>query len=64
MRKYMGAAAGVDVDALKAENERLRAQVAELQASVDEANAKVCRMSRITGFSHIMSVQMAAANVE
>lgn len=41
MRKYMGAAAGVDVDALKAENERLRAQVAELQASLEEANAKV-----------------------
>ncbi len=37
----MGAAAGVDVDALKAENERLRAQVAELQASLDEATAKV-----------------------
>lgn len=43
MRKYMGASAGVDVDAMRAENERLKAQVAELTAQLDDAKAKVCR---------------------
>lgn len=41
LRKYMGAAAGVDVDALKAENERLKAQVAELHAQLEDAQAKM-----------------------
>jgi hypothetical protein len=31
VKKYMGAPAGVDVDALRAENERLRAEVASLR---------------------------------
>lgn len=41
MRKYMGASAGVDVDAMRAENERLKAQVAELTAQLDDAKAKM-----------------------
>lgn len=41
LRKYMGAAAGVDVDALRAENERLKAQLAEMAAQLDDAKAKV-----------------------
>jgi hypothetical protein len=31
LKKYMGAPVGVDVDALRAENERLRAEVASLR---------------------------------
>jgi hypothetical protein len=54
MRKYMGAAAGVDVDALKAENERLRAQVSELQAALDEANSKVRGMPECARMLHLM----------
>jgi len=37
----LGAPTGVDVDSLKAENEQLRAKVAELQAQVDAIANKV-----------------------
>eukprot|EP00967_Tisochrysis_lutea_P015912 scaffold17914_cov31-Tisochrysis_lutea.AAC.6 len=35
VKMTLGAPTGVDVDALKAENEQLRAKVAELQAQVE-----------------------------
>jgi hypothetical protein len=47
VRKYMGAAAGVDVDALKAENERLKNQVAEIRGRLEDAHQKV--------WSHLLS---------
>jgi hypothetical protein len=31
LKKYLGATAGIDIDAMKAENERLRAEVASLR---------------------------------
>jgi len=37
MKKYMGAPSGIDVDALRAENERLRAEVSSLQHQLMEA---------------------------
>ena len=37
----LGAPSGVDVDALKAENEQLRARVDELQLKLDDANKKL-----------------------
>ena len=39
VKKYMGAPVGVDVDALRAENERLRAEVASLKVQLHAANA-------------------------
>ena len=39
VKKYMGAPVGVDVDALRAENERLRAEVASLKEQLHAANA-------------------------
>ncbi len=37
VKKYMGAASGVDVEALRSENERLKAEVASLQYQLAEA---------------------------
>lgn len=37
MKKYIGAPSGVDVDAMRAENERLKAEVASLQRQLAEA---------------------------
>jgi hypothetical protein len=34
VKKYMGAPVGVDVDALRSENERLRAEVASLREQI------------------------------
>ena len=39
VKKYIGAPAGVDVDALRAENERLRAEVTSLKEQLHAANA-------------------------
>jgi len=38
LKKYMGAPVGVDVDALRAENERLRAEVASLREQLANAS--------------------------
>jgi hypothetical protein len=40
VKKYMGAPAGVDVDALRADNERLRAEVAALREQLAQAVAQ------------------------
>ena len=37
VKKYMGASSGVDVEALRAENERLKAEVSSLQHQLAEA---------------------------
>ncbi len=37
VKKYMGAPVGVDVDALRADNERLRAEVASLREQLGAA---------------------------
>jgi len=39
LKKYMGAPVGVDVDALRAENERLRAEVASLREQLASHSA-------------------------
>ena len=38
----LGAPTGVDVEALKAENDNLRAKLTDLESKLDEANKKVC----------------------
>eukprot|EP01039_Chlorochromonas_danica_P004083 gene4083-4466_t len=41
IKRYMGAPAGIDVEALRAEVEQLRADKAALEATIKEMNAKV-----------------------
>jgi len=41
VRKYVGVPAGVDVDALRAENTEMRRQVEELQRTVDQLNRRL-----------------------
>lgn len=41
IKRYMGAPAGIDVEALRAEVEQLRADKAGLEATIKEMNAKV-----------------------
>jgi outer membrane murein-binding lipoprotein Lpp len=41
VKMTLGAPTGVDVDSLKAENEQLRAKVADLQAQLDSLASKV-----------------------
>mmetsp|Transcript_32439 Transcript_32439/g.66303 ORF Transcript_32439/g.66303 Transcript_32439/m.66303 type:complete len:95 (+) Transcript_32439:224-508(+) len=41
IKKYMGAPANVDVDAVRAENEELREKVKELTRTVDELNTSL-----------------------
>lgn len=40
IKRYMGAPAGVDVEALRVEVEQLRAENAKLQTTIKELNAK------------------------
>jgi len=40
IKKHLGAAAGVDIDALQKENEDLKRQVAELTQKVEELSKK------------------------
>jgi hypothetical protein len=42
IKRYMGAPAGIDVEALRAEVEQLKADKAALEATIKEMNAKVC----------------------
>lgn len=41
IKRYMGAPAGIDVEALRVEVEQLRAENAQLHATVTELNGKV-----------------------
>lgn len=41
IKKYMGAPTGVDIDAMRAENERLKSENAQLQSSLAELNARI-----------------------
>jgi hypothetical protein len=41
IKRYMGAPAGIDVEALRVEVEQLRADKAALEATVKELNAKL-----------------------
>lgn len=41
IKRYMGAPAGIDVEALRAEVEQLKADKASLEATIKEMNAKV-----------------------
>ncbi len=45
IKRYMGAPAGVDVEALRVEVEQLRADKAVLEQTVRDLNAKVRRSS-------------------
>ena len=38
IKKYLGAPANVDVDALKQENEDMKAKIKELTSTIDELN--------------------------
>jgi len=40
IRRYLGAAPAVDVDALKKENDGLKAKLAQLQKTLDESKSK------------------------
>lgn len=41
IKKYMGAPTGVDIDAMRAENERLKAENKQLQSTLEELNERV-----------------------
>ena len=41
IKKYLGAPANVDVDALKQENEDMKAKIKELTSTIDELNASL-----------------------
>jgi len=41
LKRYMGAPTGVDVEALKAENESLKSEVAELKGTVEQLNTQL-----------------------
>ena len=41
IKRYMGAPTGIDVEAIRAENESLKKDKAELQTAVDELNQKL-----------------------
>ena len=40
VKRYMGAPTGVDVEAIRAENDSLKKEVAELKSTIEELNAK------------------------
>ena len=42
IKRYMGAPAGLDVEALRAEVEQLRKDKVQLEETIQELNAKVC----------------------
>ncbi len=47
IKKYLGAPVGVDIDALRAENDRLKGENRNLHQTVEELNKRVCsRRSR------------------
>ena len=41
VKRYMGAPTGVDVEAIRAENEELRKKVHALQETIDELNKRL-----------------------
>ena len=41
IKRYMGAPTGVDIEALRTENETLKVEKAQLEIAVKELNAKV-----------------------
>eukprot|EP00621_Florenciella_sp_RCC1693_P016280 CAMPEP_0182525880 /NCGR_PEP_ID=MMETSP1323-20130603/2788_1 /TAXON_ID=236787 /ORGANISM="Florenciella parvula, Strain RCC1693" /LENGTH=96 /DNA_ID=CAMNT_0024734651 /DNA_START=63 /DNA_END=353 /DNA_ORIENTATION=+ len=41
IKRYMGAPTGVDVEAMRSENEQLRKEREELRATVEELNARI-----------------------
>lgn len=41
IKKYMGAPVGVDVDALRAENDRLKEENQKLSVALEDLNARV-----------------------
>ena len=53
VKKYLGAPIGVDIDALRAENDRLKNENKTLQDTVNELNSRVscCCCVSVAGFS-------------
>jgi hypothetical protein len=45
IKRYMGAPTGVDVEALKLENEQLKAEKAAMEATIKELNSRVVRLA-------------------
>lgn len=45
IKRYMGAPAGVDVEALRAELEQLKVEKANLEATIKELNSRVMSFS-------------------
>ena len=41
VKRYMGAPTGVDVEAIRAENEELKKKVASLQETIEELNKRL-----------------------
>jgi hypothetical protein len=44
IKRYMGAPTGVDIEALRTENETLKVEKAQLEITVKELNAKVFKI--------------------
>jgi hypothetical protein len=46
IKRYMGAPAGIDVEALRVEVEQLRADKATLEATIKDLNSKLSKVSK------------------
>ena len=45
LKRYLGAPVGVDVDGLKAENDRLKAEIASLHQQLEAAQRTIAQLS-------------------
>jgi hypothetical protein len=62
IKRYMGAPAGVDVEALRVEVEQLRADNAKLQATIKDLNSKVSLCTDEQSFSNLIHLSTLQVN--